>query len=195
MTTLADRRPQPRPSATHRPAHTPPAAPAAGAAGAAPLPDVNRLDALLATLVEEHRTLLALARSHRDALAHADSERLKAIVDQTGQVLQRVHAVETERQRLVARPDGRPSTMDELIDAVNDADRRRLSDRAGTLRTLIQNVQHEHEAVRAASEALATHMRGLIQQVAGKLSHAGTYGRGGRVEPVGTVVTGVDLGA
>jgi hypothetical protein len=38
-------------------------------------------------------------------------------------------------------------------------------------------------------------MRGLMQQVAGKLSHAGTYGRRGRVEPVGAVMTGVDLGA
>lgn len=184
MTTLAGRR-QPAPH---------PATPARAAAPA-PRPDAARLDELLAALIGEHETLLELARSHRDALAHADAERLKTVVEQTGQVLQRVHAVETERQRLIARPDGRPSTMDELLRVVDAADRRRLSDRAGALRTLIENVHKEHEAVRAASEALATHMRGLMQQVAGKLSHAGTYGRRGRVEPVGTVMTGVDLGA
>tara|TARA_R110000782_G_scaffold13976_14_gene40994 strand:+ start:1859 stop:2422 length:564 start_codon:yes stop_codon:yes gene_type:complete len=187
MSTLAGRRPQPAPVRQPAAPGTPAPAPAR--------PDLDRLDTLLAALIDEHETLLGLARSHRDALAHADAERLKTVVEQTGQVLQRVHAVETERQRLVARPDGRPSTMDELISAVDAADRRRLSDRAGALRALIENLHTEHEAVRAASEALATHMRGLMQQVAGKLSHAGTYGRRGRVEPVGTVMTGVDLGA
>ncbi|MCC5824501.1 MAG: flagellar protein FlgN [Phycisphaerales bacterium] len=158
-------------------------------------PDADRLDALLATLIEEHRTLLALARDHRDALAHADAARLEDIVTRTGEVLSRISDIETERQRLTAGPDGRPGTMDELLRAAEEADRRRLSDRAGTLRDLIQTVQREHEVVRTASEALATHMRGLMQQVASKLSHAGTYGRRGRVEPVGTVVSGVDIGA
>jgi chromosome segregation ATPase len=158
-------------------------------------PDANRLDALLSVLIDEHRTLLALAHDHRDALGHADARRLQSVVEQTGQVLQRIHAVEAERRRLVARPDGRPNTIDELLEVVDQADRHRLSDRAATLRELIHTVQREHETVRAASEALATHMKGLMQQVASKLSHAGTYGRAGRVVPVGTVVSGVDIGA
>ncbi len=161
----------------------------------APAPDADRLDALLATLIDEHRALLGLARDHRDALAQADAKRLQGVVEQTGQVLGRIHAVETERQALVAGPDGRPGTIDELLRVVDEADRARLSDRAGALRELIQTVQREHEAVRAASEALAAHVRGVMRQVASKLSHAGTYGRAGRVEPVGTVVTGVDVGA
>lgn len=162
---------------------------------ARPVPDTDRLDALLSTLIDEHRTLLDLARDHRAALTAADASRLKSVVEQTGQVIHRIQTVESERQRLVAGPDGRPGTIDELLAVVNHADRARLSTRAGTLRELIHTVQREHETVRAASEALATHMRGLMQQVASKLSHAGTYGRAGRVEPVGTIVSGVDIGA
>ncbi len=158
-------------------------------------PDADRLDTLLSTLIDEHRALLALAHDHRDALGQADARRLQAVVEQTGEVLERIRTVEDERRRLVARPDGRPNTIDELLQVVGEADRHRLSGRAATLRDLIQTVQREHETVRLASEALATHMKGLMQQVAAKLSHAGTYGRAGRVVPVGTVVSGVDIGA
>lgn len=168
---------------------------AAAPAALTAAPDPDRLGTLLADLITEHETLLILARDHRDALAHADATRLGDIVAQTGEVLGRIQSVETERQRLVARPDGTPSTMDELLKVADAADRTRLSDRAAILRDLVRTVQAEHEAVRVASEALASHMRGLMQQVASKLSHAGTYGRAGRVAPVGTIVTGVDIGA
>lgn len=166
---------------------TPPRTPAA--------PDPDRLDAMLSALIDDHAALLALAREHRHALTHADTARLKDVVEQTGQVLQRIHAVESDRQRLVAGPDGRPGTIDELLGIVDAAHRARLADRARTLRELIHTVQREHETVRQASHALAAHMRGLMQQVASRLSHAGTYGRAGRVEPVGTVMSGVDIGA
>lgn len=182
MTTFAPPPPRPRPASTATASNRPSA------------PDTNRLDALLSTLIDEHRALLALAHDHRTALGQADARRLQTIVEQTGQVLERIHTIEAERQQLVARPDGRPNTIDELLQVVGEADRHRLSDRATTLRDLIQTVQREHEAVRVASEALATHMKGLMQQVAGRLSHAGTYGRAGRVTPVGTVVSGVDIG-
>jgi hypothetical protein len=172
-----------------------PTGPTVGTRSPSAVPDPDRLGDLLSELIIEHETLLALARDHRDALAHADAARLGDIVAQTGQVLGRIRSVETERQRLVARPDGTPSTMDELLRVADAADRTRLSDRATTLRHLVRTVQAEHEAVRVASEALASHMRGLMQQVASKLSHAGTYGRAGRVAPVGAVVTGVDIGA
>jgi hypothetical protein len=175
------------PRATRPAAPVPPAAPA--------VPDIDRLDALLVALIDEHKSLLSLTHEHRDAVAQADARKLKGVIEQTGAVIQRVAQVETERQRLVARPDGRPSTIDELLAVVDSADRDRLSGRAAALRALIQQVREEQEAVRLASEALATHMRGLIQQVASKLSHAGTYGRAGRVETRAQVMSGVDVGA
>jgi len=164
-------------------------------AGPTAVPDIDRLDALLGSLIDEHRSLLDLTGEHRDAVTTADMVKLEKVVEQTGEVLQRVQRVESERQRLVARPDGRPSTIGELLKVVDSADRERLTDRSGTLRSLIEQVQSEQDAVRDASEALATHMRGLMQQVASKLSHSGTYGRAGRVVTKAQVMTGVDVGA
>lgn len=158
-------------------------------------PDVDRLDALLGSLIAEHEALLDLTGAHREAVETADIKRLGEVVGQTGAVLERVHRVESERQRLVARPDGRPSTLDELMTAVDSADRERLTERSATLRSLIGQVRAEQDAVKVASEALANHMRGLMQQVASRLSHAGTYGRAGRVESKAPVMTGVDVGA
>lgn len=160
-----------------------------------PAPDIDRIDALLSTLIDEHKSLLDLTHEHRHAVATADARKLKGVVEQTGAVIRRVAQVESERQKLVARPDGRPGTIDELLAVVNAADRERLSARAATLRALIHQVRQEQEAVRIASEALATHMRALIQQVASRLSHAGTYGRAGRVESRAQVISGVDVGA
>lgn len=157
--------------------------------------DVDRLDALLGSLIDEHRTLLALAGEQHEAIVAADMKRLGNVIEQTGDVLQRVQKVESQRQRLVARPDGRPSTLDELMTVVDAASQERLTERSGALRGLIQQVQTEQEAVKEASAALANHMHGLMQQVARKLSHSGTYGRAGRVENKSPVMTGVDVGA
>ena len=40
---------------------------------------------------------------------------------------------------------------------------------------------------------MATHIDGLVRQVAQRLSHAGTYGSGGRVEVKAPVVSGLDV--
>lgn len=157
--------------------------------------DIDRLDAVMATLTDEHRTLLELAKEHRAALIGSDAEVLKGVVQRTGCVLARIRAAETQRQRLAVLPDGRTGTIADVVKKADSVNAKRLTDRAATLRELIGLVKVEHEAVRAASEALATHMRGLIQQVSSRLSHAGTYGRAGRVEPACVVMTGVDIGA
>jgi len=172
-----------------------PAADARRAPAIAQTPDIDRLDALLGALIGEHESLLRLTGEHREAVATADMQRLGDVLDQTGRVLERVRRVESERQRLVARTDGSPSTLDELMSAVDSADRERLTERSSTLRGLIERVKTEQDAVKEASEALANHMRGLMQQVASRLSHAGTYGRAGRVENSAAVMTGVDVGA
>ena len=40
---------------------------------------------------------------------------------------------------------------------------------------------------------MASHIDGLVRQVAQRLSHAGTYGAGGRVEVKAPVVSGLDV--
>jgi hypothetical protein len=41
--------------------------------------------------------------------------------------------------------------------------------------------------------AVAAHMEGVLRQIAGRLSHAGTYGRGGAVDASVQVVSALDV--
>lgn len=69
--------------------------------------------------------------------------------------------------------------------------RTRLAGVAAALRDVLNRLHREHLAIRAAAEALSSHMEGLMRQVYQRLSHAGTYGRGGA--PAGAVGGGVQV--
>ena len=145
--------------------------------------DLDKLESLLADLESEHETLLSLAGQQRDAIARADAKNLGEIVEQTTATLGRIATIEHSRRRTIARPDGTHPTIDEIAQNVDDQHASTLRDRSKSLRALMAQLKEEHEAVREASAALSNHMTGLMEQVSAKLSHAGTYGRLGKVDP------------
>lgn len=151
--------------------------------------DTDRLDALLVDLTREHEVLLELSGEHRAAIAQADPRAIGRVIAQTGDVLERIAQIETDRQRMVARPDGSCATINEILPALDPEPAERIGRSSKRLRSLIEQLREEHKAVQEASNALALHMQGLAQQVASKMSHAGTYGRSGAVSPTTTQVT------
>ena len=156
--------------------------------------DTDRLDAMLGELETEHHNLLALSRQHKDAISHASVKELNAINLQTSEVLIRIAQIEDARREMIAQDDGSLATLDQLMQQFTQADRDRIGHRRTRLRELIGRVREEQDAVKVASEHLANHMRGLIKQVGASLSHAGTYSRGGAVDPSRTqVVSSLDL--
>ncbi|MEX0876428.1 MAG: flagellar protein FlgN [Phycisphaerales bacterium] len=184
---LASRQPtqtRPTPKAPSRPARV--QAPA--------LVEPGRIESMLVRLEEEHTELLALARAHKDALAHASVEQMQQITVKTSEVLMRIAQIEHERRQMTsAEADGQIATLDELLERFGDDDRARIGERRTRLRELILRVKEEQLAVRDASENLANHMRGLIRQVGASLSHSGTYSRAGAVDPGrGQVVSSLD---
>lgn len=155
--------------------------------------DVDRLDGLLAQLEDEHQLLLGLAGEHRTALAHAAVNELKKITMRTSESLMRVARIEQQRQALIARQGEPIETLEQLLDRFSDDDRARISERRDRLRSLIERVRDEQQAVKMASENLANHMRGLMKQAGASLSHTGTYSRGGSVDVARTqVVSALD---
>jgi hypothetical protein len=145
--------------------------------------DTDRLDEMLGQLESEHTNLLNLALAHKDALTHASVEELNTITTRTSAVLVRIAEIEDTRRRMIANEHGSLASLDELMTHFDADDRDRISKRQSTLRELIARIKQEQEEVRVASEQLANHMRGLIKQVGASLSHAGTYSRGGAVDP------------
>jgi len=149
--------------------------------------DIDTLDSLLADLESEHERLLELAGLQRQAIIHADSKELGQVVEQTTQTLGRIAGIESTRRKVIRLPDGTIPTVDQITTKLrelhDDQHANTLTTRSTSLRELMHRVKEEHEAVRLASLALSNHMNGLMEQVSAKLSHTGTYGRRGAVDP------------
>ena len=165
---------------------------------AAPLtPDtVERLEPVLERQLAEHRALLGLAVEHRAALTGANPATLADIIHRTGETLTRIAELEDERCRVLGVDPAAASkpTLPEIAALTAEPDRDRIARLGDSLRDLIERIRDEHASLRAASAALADHMRGLMKQVAARLSHAGTYSHTGAVDPGREqVVSGLDL--
>lgn len=145
--------------------------------------DLDKLESLLSDLESEHETLLELAGQQRDAICNADARQLGQIVEQTAATLGRIATIEHSRRQVIAQPDGSLPTVDQIASNATPHHAQVLAHRSKSLRELMIRLKDEHEAVRQASLALSNHMNGLIEQVSAKLSHSGTYGRTGAVDP------------
>lgn len=145
--------------------------------------DLDRLDALLVDLEQEHHKLLELAGLQREAISRADAKGIGEIVESTAATLGRIASIEQERRKAIKQSDGTIPTVDQIIQDADEHHARTLSNRSRSLRKLMAQLKEEHEAVRVASLALTNHMNGLMEQVSAKLSHSGTYGRRGAVDP------------
>lgn len=158
------------------------------------------LERLLSAMQERQEQLLTLAGEHRAAISAADAGKVGEVVGKTRTLLEEVASLDAERCRLlgVGAPKlgevGPGVKLSDIASRAPEPARTRLMDQASTLKKLMERVRAEHAALRAASESMVQHMRGLMQQVAASLSHAKTYSASGRVECTGSpVVTGIDI--
>lgn len=140
------------------------------------------LESLVLALIVEHERLLEAVEHHRLALLRADTALIAGAVQEQTQILERLSVLERERAALAKDPHGHPATITSLAEAIPDPGRTRLLEMTERLRTLIHQLRDRQAVVRAASHALLTHTQGLMSQVGAALSHAGTYGRAGRIE-------------
>lgn len=174
-------------------------------------PGVAELETLLRELLVEHEQLLTVTGMQKEAIAKANTDALACCVHQQNAIVQRVAELEKRRLGLVARlgerlrpaqPRGGPAsggivpdrpTIAWLAQTFPEPTRGRVIAAADRLRELLKRLHREHVALKEATTTLATHMEGVLRQVAGRLSHAGTYGRRGVVETRVQVVSTLDM--
>ncbi|MFT5422586.1 MAG: hypothetical protein ACI89L_000351 [Phycisphaerales bacterium] len=161
---------------------------------------VGLIEPILESMLAEHEVLLALAIEHRGALSKADPKRLDSIIARTGESMARIAGLEDDRCRVLGVEPGASRrgmskpTITEIAALAGGDDGARLHRLGERLRELIERVRAEHATVQAASRSLADHMRGVMKQVAAKLSHAGTYSAAGTVDPGrNQVMSGIDI--
>ncbi len=156
---------------------------------------LSRIEAIIAEQVERHEALLTAIAEHRAALTGADTARLGKTLDACADILERIAALEDERRALLGEGEheARRTTIAEVAAGLDAPRRDRLTEMGARLKTLIERVRTEQAALGRAAESLASHMEGLIRQVAARLSNTGAYGRDGRVGEGAAVASALDV--
>ncbi|MGQ0627549.1 MAG: flagellar export chaperone FlgN [Phycisphaerales bacterium] len=161
--------------------------------------DTERLEQLLALLIEHHRAMLAHTAEHRSALAKADPGEIARCVAQQHADAERFAALEGVRAELFRSPGFlgprpvQPVTLSTVMQRVAKAPRDRLGTVVATLRGLAQELEAQRRALRLATETLLGHMQGLISHVSRALSPTGTYARPNAHAGTPQVLSGLDL--
>jgi hypothetical protein len=153
---------------------------------------------LLGAMLTEHQTLQSLLTEQRDAIRQADTGAFGSAAERHARTLARIADLESRRMALVAsspiaRGRRKSPTLSEIGAALPEPGRSECLALASKLRVVLESTQKATNVLRAASASLLAHMEGMMRQVGRRLSHAGTYGRTGEVEPVASVVTALDL--
>lgn len=144
--------------------------------------DLAEIESLLVSLQTEYDQLARIARDHRQALAAADRLGVERCAQAQESVVGRLLPLESRRTAWAARvtkPLGLPATspLSAILAWTPEHDRARILAVAARLREVGEAVQEQNRVIRAASEALLAHVKGMMSQVARSLSHTGVYAR------------------
>lgn len=155
--------------------------PAAGSAGPSAA-DLAEIESVLAALQVEYDHLARIARDHRQSLSTADRLGVERCAQAQERVVGRLLPLESRRAAWAARvskPLGLPATapLSAILAWTGEPDRGRVLATAARLREVGEAVQEQNRVIRAASEALLAHVKGVMSQVARTLSHTGVYAR------------------
>ena len=180
-------------------------------------PVLDRLEGVLAMMVDLHQKMLEHNVQHREALRRADAALIARCVNQQSADVAKFNELETLRNDLfgvlaragVARPPNvgkaAPSTpapapppvaaltLSGVIERAGEQHRVRLTALGNSLRALVGQVEKQRAVLKIATESLLSHMQGMLSQVSRSLSPTGTYARP-RAVPTGMqVMSSVDL--
>lgn len=160
----------------------------------------DALEKLMRALVDEHARLLQILHKKKEAVRHARIAAVTALCDEERRMLQRISEIERHRGELTRRAGamlgvsaGEPVTISRIAEAIAEPESGKLKHTAAQLREAVLGVRHESSVVRAAAEALARHMSGIMQTVYSALSRAGVYGRKGHLAVGAQLESSVDV--
>ena len=162
---------------------------------AAGCPSHEQLHDLLSELVGAHEALLVAAGEHRESLRTADTNAMASAAVRVDAICRDIARLDEQRKHLTAAlaPEQPDATLSFLAAQLPEPQRGSALELTTRLRELIIRARTEQRRLRAAADAMLSHVRGIVQQIQQGLNHAGTYGRAGRVDAGATVVTGVDM--
>ena len=153
-----------------------------------PEDELALLERILRRQIEDHKRMLACMGRNHEAVRQADMEAIERVCQEQNTIAQQLAELEKSRLTMVGRLTERlrpqapkPLSISQIAEAIGEPAGRRLGALAGQLRGTVEEVRRASAVARAAAEALARHMSGLMQTVHSALTRARVYGRGGRM--------------
>ncbi|MDZ4831395.1 MAG: flagellar protein FlgN [Phycisphaerae bacterium] len=149
------------------------------------------LEATLQRQLDEYRSLRVLIERRREALRGADAVALQAVIEAERQALVRISDLDRARTEaangLGRRLTVTPVTISALAVRAPEPARTAIETVAAALREEIEQCRRASSVVRAAADALAQHVSGILQTVQHAFAGTSTYGRAGRLASVGPI--------
>lgn len=160
--------------------------------------DTAAARAWLVELIAEHERLLVVLAEHRRAIARADAKAMGVWIARENEIVARLRELNERRRGLITglprlQRSATLPTLSQLLESVPEAERGDLSALIERARERMTAASREQAVVRASSEAMLSHMSGMLARLEASRSHAGTYSRAARVESRATVVSGLDV--
>ncbi len=161
---------------------------------------VEALEAILRAQVQGHTRLLACIERKRTAIRSADIRAVESLCGEENAITPKICDLEKKRLDVIGRltaalapSAAAPLTVSEIAARLDQQKQERLLALAAQLREVLADVKKQSAIVRAAADALARHMGGIVQTVHSALSRAGVYGHRGRIILGAQVASSLDL--
>jgi hypothetical protein len=167
--------------------------------------DARQLAALvrgfLESLAAAYAQALVAIEAQRSALRAADTAALAHATRQSEQAALKLSNLDQSRRELIVQAQrlfpalagSNITTISAVIGCFDPSLATPLAKLCQSTREAGATLAASSGQVRTAVVSIAAHIQGMMQQVGKKLSHAGTYGRRGRVEQHGVVVSALDV--
>ncbi len=155
----------------------------------------------LESLAAAYAQALTAVSAQRTAMRTADNAALALATQQSEQAARKLSNLDQSRRELIVQAQrqfpalagSNITTISCVIACFEPALAAPLAQLCQSTRASGATLAVNSGQVRTAVVSIAAHIQGMMQQVGKKLSHAGTYGRRGRVEQYGVVVSALDV--
>lgn len=160
---------------------------------------LSNLEEVMRIQSEGYQRLMVALERKREAIRIAELERVPEIAEVEGKIVDRLAELDVQRGTQVAAlaealgiaAEG--VTISLICKQLNQEDAARLAALAVQLRTRLEKTRKESSIIRAAGDALARHMAGVVQSVTGALSGTGIYGSRGQIATGVALARGLDV--
>ena len=160
---------------------------------------LSNLEEVMRIQSEGYQRLLVALERKREAIRVAELERVPEIAEVEGKIVDRLAELDVQRGMQVAALaevlglSSEGVTISMICEELEEEDAARLAALAMQLRNRLEQTRKESSIIRAAGDALARHMAGVVQSVTGALSGTGIYGSRGQIATGVALARGLDV--